>query len=323
MDTWAEIKFNLLQKKINMSKVGMQGNISVIIPLYNHFNYIEKAINSVLSQTVPISELIIVDDGSTDDSYNLVQNKYSSYKNIIFWSRDNIGAHNAINSGIYRATSEYIAILNSDDAYVDNRIEKCLNFLNKNKETQIVCSGIDFIDDFDNVIENKWYLDALSFYDQNKELDISLINANFLMTTSNVVARKSIFEKYGFFKKYRYAHDLEFFLRIIGSGEKIEILNDKLLNYRFHSNNTISEGVLKVKLELAAIVANYLSTYGKYIKPDGEINYKYLEKLYEVLDSHRLSRMLSPLILLASKTVNFENILINENFSKNMNFLIE
>lgn len=267
-------------------------DVSVVVPLYNHERYIEAALDSVLRQSVCPREIIVVDDGSDDRSYDLITSRYGSDRRMIIWSKPNSGAHQTINAGIHRATSSYVAILNSDDMYEPERLRVCLQLLEKNQEAQVACTGISFIDGSGRRIKNDWYDNAFSFYKNDGDLALSLINGNFLMTTSNFVIRRSAFERFGYFGNFRYAHDLAFLLRLLAQGGRVAIDPQPLLKYRIHSSNTISEGTLKVKVELAAVIAEYLSHI--YRANSGRISNEYLRKLYKILDSHNLSRMLFP-----------------------------
>lgn len=276
-------------------------DISVVVPLYNHERYIEAALDSVFGQSMCPREIIVVDDGSDDRSYDLVDSRYGTDRRMIVWSKPNSGAHQTINAGIHRATSSYVAILNSDDIYEPERLKVCLQLLEKNKEAQVACTGISFIDSAGKRINNDWYDRALRFYQNDGDLALSLINGNFLMTTSNFVIRRSAFERFGYFGNFRYVHDLAFLLRMLAQGGKVAIDPQPLLKYRIHSSNTIGEGTLKVKVELAAVIAEYLSHI--YRVKSGCVSNEYLERLYKVLDTHNLSRMLFPLMgLLAPNT---------------------
>lgn len=286
-----------------------EADVSVVIPLYNHEKYITVALEGVFNQTVYPREIIVVDDGSSDRSFQLVKEQFGNRENLIFWSKPNLGAHHTINAGIHRSTSSYVAILNSDDIYEPDRLQICLQMLDQNKDAQIACTGISFIDGLGKKVKNMWYEQALKYYQSSGDLALSLINGNFLMTTSNFVIRRSIFEKIGYFSNFRYVHDLDFLLRLLANNGKICINPKPLLRYRTHSSNTISEGVLKVKVELAVVIAYYLmETFHSH---SGHIPADYLMKLYSVLDTHNLSRMLFPLMgMLASNTWNSPDKLI-------------
>ena len=110
--------------------------VSVIIPAYNKSSYTIKAIKSVLSQTYNNIELIVVNDGSTDDTYELL--KKISDKRFIFYDIKNSGASIARNYGIKKANGKYLSFLDCDDTYEKNKIEKSISVLERNKDYKII-----------------------------------------------------------------------------------------------------------------------------------------------------------------------------------------
>jgi len=262
--------------------------ISVIVPLYNHENYIANALDSVYSQTVLPKEVIVVDDGSRDSSVSIVQKKLAEYSDsMIFWSHPNQGAHYTINAGIYRATGEFVSILNSDDVYAPERFKECMNFFDANPDIDAVCTELSFLNEFGKPIRNPWYEQAYSYYKSINNLSLALINGNFLMTTSNLFVRRTVFDEIGSFSSLRYAHDLDFFLRLILRSKKIGIIGKPLLSYRLHSGNTISEDVLRVKVEWAAVVAFFIYSQWKRNR-----EWDYYAALTRITDQHTLTRLL-------------------------------
>ena len=160
--------------------------ISVIIPLYNHERYIDDAIDSLLQQTIPPFEIIIIDDGSHDNSWQRVQHRAKEEPRIITWSQKNQGAHYTLNNGLNHATGEYLAILNSDDVYHPQRLEFCLQAMQANPVPDVICTALAFINEKGKSCSNTWYEEALAFHRKVSDLSLALINGNFLMTTSNL-----------------------------------------------------------------------------------------------------------------------------------------
>jgi glycosyltransferase involved in cell wall biosynthesis len=265
--------------------------VSAIIPLYNHSGYIEDAVISLLEQTRYVNEIIVVDDGSTDSSPRVMEALCKKHAQIVFWSQPNQGAHHAINSGIHRATGDIIAILNSDDSYHLQRIELCIEALTDTPDAQALVTGIDFIDNSGNFIVNPWYKQAYDFFKQTGDLGLSLINGNFIMTTSNFVIRRKTFSNIGYFSDLRYAHDLDFLLRMYINNIKIVIIDKPLLNYRIHSSNTISENHERVRIEWAAISAYFLLNLQSQME-DYDLSWNYLRSYYDIIEKHNLSRLL-------------------------------
>ena len=229
----------------------------MVIPLYNHARFIEAAIGSVLRQGPILRELIVVDDGSTDDSATIARRLAEADPRIVCWSQPNRGAHAAINAGIQRTSGELIGILNSDDVYAPRRLELLAAALDAEPAFDLAASAISFIDAAGRAVPNAWYVAALEFYDRNRDMAVALVNGNFLMTTSNYLARRRLFDQIGMFAPLRYAHDLDFALRVLAEGRKIWLVREPLLQYRLHSSNTISEAHDRVRLEWAAVTAMY------------------------------------------------------------------
>lgn len=269
-----------------MTNLNKQPTISAVIPLYNHENYIDAALDSVLSQSVPATEIIVIDDGSTDRSWNKLQQRAAQDSRIIAWSHPNQGAHNTLNAAIERATGDYVTILNSDDCYLPGRFDACTKSLSANPQADVVCSALTFIDAKGKQQKNPWYQQALAFYQKSGDLVLSLINGNFLMTTSNLFIRRRVFSEIGGFSGLRYAHDLDFFLRLLGQRKTILWLENPLLAYRTHNSNTIKENPWRVKIEWAAVIAYYLYRF-----PVAD-DWTRLSRLVDVTDHHQLTRLL-------------------------------
>lgn len=261
--------------------------VSVVIPLYNHERYIKQALESVYSQSLKPSEVIVIDDGSSDRSLELAKQFAKSHSEMIIHSHPNQGAHYTINSGVEQATGEYISILNSDDIYHPDRLGECLTLFDANPDLAAICTGLSFINEHGKSIQNSWYNQARAFYDHVDNLSLALINGNFFMTTSNLIVRRSIFAEIGYFSALRYAHDLDFFLRLLLHGKHIGFHNKPLLSYRIHPSNTIGEGALRVKVEWAATVAFFI-----YNLWQTQQDWDYYAKLTEITDRHTLTRLL-------------------------------
>ena len=238
--------------------------ISVIIPSYNHAKYIQKCIDSVINQTYPDWELIIIDDGSKDNSNEII----SSYldKRIIHIKQENRGAHEAINKGLSLATGEYLTILNSDDEFHPQRFEICMNAFKKDTDIDFISTWINIVDDKNKSkgvkeawrnmhpweIKNK----NLSFLDSNDYM-LNALMTNFVGTTSNMIFKRKVYEKTGGMRNLRFAHDWDFVLRVC-SNFKCCNIEDPLLSYRIHDSNTISKNRKEMLFEICwVIAANY------------------------------------------------------------------
>jgi len=237
--------------------------VSIIIPSYNHSDYITEAMESVFAQTYEKIELIIIDDGSQDDSLKKI-NEFKHAKNLKIISQENKGAPDAINRGIALSKGSFISILNSDDKYHTDRIEKCLEFLLTCK-ADLVFSDLDIIDsesrpDYGEKYELYKTLKANSEFLHHD--DIFLQN-NVAFTSSNFFFTKKLVRKIGLFRNLRYLHDWDWMLRCVAGGAYAWLRED-LLSYRDHEINTIKENNLwKHMVENSFIIASHMMRWSR------------------------------------------------------------
>ena len=172
--------------------------ISIIVPLFNNQDNIQLCLQSLLNQTYQNIEIIVIDDCSTDNSFELA-NQIKSKKIKIYRLKENMGCYYARNLGIFLSKGEYITILDSDDIATPGRIELQITEILKNK---LQISGC-------NIIRSQTIIENLD----NLEQHISKSKPRFGLAT--LMYHKSIFKKYGYFRDdYRHSMDLEFIERI-------------------------------------------------------------------------------------------------------------
>jgi glycosyltransferase involved in cell wall biosynthesis len=117
-------------------------SVSVIIPTYNRSAFLKSALESVTSQSYPIKEILVIDDGSTDQT---VENLTPNFKSVIFIRQENQGVSAARNTGIKKATGEWIALLDSDDLWTVGKIEKQIAHLRQNPKIKACHSGEEWV----------------------------------------------------------------------------------------------------------------------------------------------------------------------------------
>ncbi|EFK11339.1 glycosyltransferase, group 2 family protein [delta proteobacterium NaphS2] len=296
--------------------------VSVIIPLYNHELYIAEAIQSVLRQTFGDFELLIVDDGSTDKSAEIVKDIRDSRLEYIY--QDNKGAYAAINRGIELANGSYIAILNSDDAYHEQRLEKAIQKFNRDCDVTAVFSYVELIDRQGQQLRIKdgargnWLgHDSASSFEQQNQDTLNLLAGNFLHSTSNLICKKEIFDEIGLFLPLRYVHDYEFFLRLC-YRYKIALIEEPLLRYRFHEANTLTEDFAASNFETALVLAQFLADYDlESLFPDGDLGATLMMKAFNSLNTYNTDRVIMVLLLFwlkyAGRSASFSELVENPN----------
>jgi glycosyltransferase involved in cell wall biosynthesis len=265
--------------------------VSVVVPLYNHERYVSAALESVFRQSLQPEEIIVVDDGSTDRSAAVVEACARGNPRVQLHRQDNRGAHDAINRGIAHSRGEIIAILNSDDAYAPDRLRACVELLARHQDFAAVATALSFMDDDGRPVRNAWYEAARAYYDNVRELGLALANGNFIMTTSNLVVRRSVLAELKGFKALRYAHDLDFLLRLVVAQKGIHLLERPLVHYRMHASNTIIEDHRKVRAEWASVMASFAHELFARREPGPE-TWQYYRALLDIAERHQLTRLI-------------------------------
>lgn len=288
--------------------------ISVVIPAYNHEQYIGAAIDSVLEQTVSDLELIIVDDGSTDNTASVIK-AYNDSRISYTW-QENQDAYNTINRGMGMATGRYISILNSDDVYTPDRLEKCLAHAEKHG-SEVIFTDVIAISDTGEPIDDPnhpWILfhqNNRNHYLKNDDLYTGFLHGNFMVTTSNLFMSKAAVDKTGGFANIRYLHDYDYIFRLmLACPDQVSYLREeKLLYYRIHGSNTISQAAIIGREQDLDIISKYMlavlpDEYKPYVQTGSDRLRKLEQELIEARAQDALFKKLrshSPLRRLLSK----------------------
>jgi glycosyltransferase involved in cell wall biosynthesis len=211
--------------------------VSVIVPCYNHENYIKECLLSVINQSYKNIELIVIDDGSSDNSIQIINQLRTDYE-FIFEAQANRGISATLNKGIQKyASGKYISILASDDFWHPNKLEKQVAFMEFNKGFAMVCSNSYIVNSQSRVdtFFNEKLFDGLYSFNE-----IAL--GKCLIPALTVLIRRDTFDKVGYFDENLLIEDLDMWLRISYSF-KIGVLKEKLAYYRKHSTNVSSRSL--------------------------------------------------------------------------------
>jgi len=218
--------------------------VSVVIPSFNHRQYLGRAIDSVLGQTLPQVEIVVIDDGSSDGSHDFVVERYGQDPRVKATRRDNRGAHQTLNEAMAAATGAYISILNSDDFYQPTRLETLVAAAARHDGPFFGISALHLVDETGTPFEpssgyNEYY-DMVCRLAAGKPDLFGFWCGNIAITTSNFFFSRAVYEAVGPFRALRYAHDWDWALRA-SSRFNVRRIPEKLLNYRIHGANTILE----------------------------------------------------------------------------------
>lgn len=205
--------------------------VSVIVPAYNASGYIKKCLDTLTKQTLKEIEIIIVNDGSTDDTEKIIKEYMKNHKQIKYFYKENGGQSSARNLGLTYAAGEYISFVDSDDYIEPTMIEKLYNEINSKKLDVVIC-GINYT--YDDRIEKVYPFKKNQLITQK----------DFVITNPcpwNKIYRKSLLDKNKFkFPEGIIYEDLSQIPRVGIWTKKIGYVNECLYNYIIHDNSTMN-----------------------------------------------------------------------------------
>ena len=211
--------------------------VSVIVATYNRRDYVQEAINSVLEQTYPNFEIIVVDDGSSDDTDKILS-KYGT--RIHYKYQKNQGESVARNQGVASATGEYIAFLDDDDLWLPEKLARQVEILDENPDIGLVATQGFLIDQHSNLIPDRYAFPKHS----TGLVELPEIILNSPIGPSSSIVRRSVLAKIGAFDPLlKYGEDWDFVIRT-GVHFSIFYLNEPLVYMRAQSPDRQSNFLL-------------------------------------------------------------------------------
>jgi glycosyltransferase involved in cell wall biosynthesis len=210
----------------------MLPKISVIIPTYNSEYSLGKAIKSVLNQTFKNFELIIIDNGSTDNTKKIVkQFKKNDIRIKYFWQHNSGGAANPKNNAIPLCSGQYIAYLDHDDEWMSKKLAQQLALIESEPNIGIVtCYSLIKINKNKEIIHKIKPLQNFEDFLNNP--------SDYIFSNSSVIMPKKVIEDVGKRDEtLKILEDFDYFIRTIQKGYKIKFINAPLLKYYYHNDN--------------------------------------------------------------------------------------
>lgn len=204
---------------------------TIIIPTYNHGKFIRKAIDSVISQTFPNWEMVIVNDGSTDDTQELIENYSRIDKRIHPIHKSNGGTASAINTGLENAQGDWICWLSSDDWYEPDKLEVHKKYIDQNHDCEFFFSHFHMYDEFDGKTVDRDLFGPLPA----REYQIPILfYRNYIMGVGICVSR-NLWKKVGEMDiELKYAQDYDMWLKLLTISPGC-FIPERTFTYRHHS----------------------------------------------------------------------------------------
>jgi glycosyltransferase involved in cell wall biosynthesis len=204
--------------------------VSAVIPTYNRGRLLKEAIDSILRQTSPVAEIIVVDDGGTNDTQQIVR----SYGDpVVLLTQARAGAAAARNLGVRHARGDWIAFLDSDDVWEPVKIERQLRYVELHPRVDLVHTGRFEFGDRDRVIPA-----APHFLEGDYRVEYLLFADDWICTSSALVRRQTAV---AFREWARWSQDIVFFADLLRSGAVFGYVDEPLVGYRVHEGSVNRE----------------------------------------------------------------------------------
>ena len=209
----------------------MSPTVSVVTSCYNAAKYLDEAVESILDQTFKDFEYILIDDGSTDNTLEIIRRYEKEDQRVVVVEKANSGLADSLNVGIRLAKGKWIARQDADDVALKDRIEKQVKYVLDNEDIVLLGTGCILIDETGRFIKKK------NYPSQNAILLDELENNGRTFPHSSVIFKRDAAMRLGGYRKrLNRAQDLDLWLRLSTSGQ-IACLQEPLIKLRKHSNS--------------------------------------------------------------------------------------
>ena len=235
---------------------------SIILPTYNNSSYLPNSIESILAQSYENWELFIINDGSIDDTENVIKNYTEKDPRIIYLKNEkNLGIQKSLNEGFKRATGEYIAHIDDDDEWIDkDKLKKQIEFLENNPEYVLVGTGVIVVD------ENKKELLRYLLPETDQQIRKVLLYKN-CFTHSSVLFKKEVIDKFGGYdeaEESKHIEDYDLWMKIGLSG-KMHNLPEHMTVFTMRSGSISSNHKIEQFKKNIKLCKKYKNKYPNYL----------------------------------------------------------
>ena len=225
--------------------------VSVVMPVFNGARYLGAAIQSLLEQTLAEFELIVVDDGSTDETPAIVERFLRQDQRLRFFrSPRNLGISLTLNRGLAVARGIFIARMDADDVALPHRLARQVSFLEEHPEIALVGTAMRYIDENGTVIGTA---NCVTGWEKIQKI----VHLRSPAAHPTWMFRRSLLSTLGGYRNNPPAEDYDFVLRLITNGGRIDNIPDVSLLHRIAEGNTVSERALEQQLAIEYVLRLY------------------------------------------------------------------
>lgn len=208
--------------------------VSIIVPVYNVEKYLRKCLDSLVSQTLKDIEIIIVNDGSPDNSDKIIDEYTKKFPNFKSYIKENGGQASARNYGLKKASGEYIGFVDSDDYVESNMFEKLYNKA-KSQDFDVVACDTNLIQNGQTMI-----ISSLVEKDVNSKEEMKKQMINFYPVVWNKIYKRELFNKETYFKEGVLFEDVEILYKLFPYIKSMGTVKEPLINYVQRENSTVN-----------------------------------------------------------------------------------
>jgi glycosyltransferase involved in cell wall biosynthesis len=240
---------------MNKSKLGISEDIlDVLMPVFNAESYLREALESIVMQTFSGWKLLIINDGSTDNSLRIIEEYARGDSRILFRTRENIGLVHTLNELVEWSNAPYIARMDADDISLPNRFERQLERFRNDPLVSIVGSWVTL---FGSKSET-WH-----FRRSDPQIRICSMFGSCSLLHASLLCKREVFESYPFDMEYKHLEDFDFLSRIICQGKfKMAVVGQPLYLYRQHAESVVYQNIQHRKNELNKAFAKHVEEMG-------------------------------------------------------------
>ena len=230
--------------------------VSVLIPTYNSAEFIKDCVESIINQTYKNIEIIIVDDASTDKTFDILKRLAKQDKRIrLFQNRTNLGITDNMNNGIYKCNGKYIAILDGDDWAYPYRIEEQVKVM-ENKQDIVLCSG------YMDICNEQLELQTTRTYPlKDKDIRRAMVKYDPISHTSSIWRREALLKTTLYSKNFPICRDYDLIVRISEFGKYANIPKP-LIKYRVRNNSETGKRIRQTQMYSFYIQMKAVYEYG-------------------------------------------------------------